>query len=37
VAAAGYSLYCLWVMAGVGRRMIPYFDPAHAWVGESRP
>jgi 5-deoxy-glucuronate isomerase len=37
VAAAGYSLYYLWVMAGVGRRMIPYFDPAHAWVGESRP
>ena len=37
VAAAGYSLYYLWVMAGDGRRMIPYFDPAHAWVGESRP
>jgi len=37
VAAAGYSLYYLWVMAGDGRQMIPYFDPAHAWVGESRP
>jgi 5-deoxy-glucuronate isomerase len=37
VAAAGYSLYYLWIMAGDGRRMIPYFDPAHAWVQESRP
>ena len=37
VAAAGYSLYYLWVMAGDGRRMIPYFDPAHAWVQERRP
>jgi 5-deoxy-glucuronate isomerase len=37
VAAAGYSLYYLWIMAGDGRQMIPYFDPAHAWVGESRP
>ena len=32
VAAPGYSLYYLWVMAGEGRRMIPHFDPAHAWV-----
>ena len=37
VAAPGFSLYYLWVMAGDGRRMIPYLDPAHAWVGESRP
>ena len=36
VAAAGYSLYYLWIMAGDGRRMIPYSDPAHAWVAESR-
>jgi 5-deoxy-glucuronate isomerase len=35
VAAPGYSLYYLWVMAGDGRKMIPYFDPAHAWVQES--
>jgi 5-deoxy-glucuronate isomerase len=32
VAAPGYSLYYLWVMAGDGRQMIPHFDPAHAWV-----
>jgi 5-deoxy-glucuronate isomerase len=32
VAAPGYSLYYLWVMAGEGRQMIPYLDPAHAWV-----
>lgn len=32
VAAPGYALYYLWVMAGDGRQMIPYFDPAHAWV-----
>ncbi len=35
VAAPGYSLYYLWVMAGDGRKMIPHFDPAHAWVQES--
>ena len=35
VAAPGYSLYYLWIMAGNGRQMIPYFDPAHAWVQES--
>ena len=35
VAAPGYSLYYLWVMAGDGRRMIPHFDPAHAWVQGS--
>lgn len=33
VAAPGYSLYYLWVMAGTdGREMIPFFDPAHVWV-----
>lgn len=32
VAAPGYSLCYLWVMAGEGRRMIPYLDPEHAWV-----
>ena len=35
VAAPGYSLYYLWIMAGDGRLMIPYMDPAHAWVAES--
>lgn len=35
VAAPGYSLYYLWVMAGDGRQMAPYLDPAHAWVQES--
>jgi 5-deoxy-glucuronate isomerase len=32
VAASGYSLYYLWIMAGEGREMIPHLDPAHAWV-----
>jgi 5-deoxy-glucuronate isomerase len=35
VAAPGYSLYYLWAMAGDGRRMIPYVDPAHAHVAGS--
>jgi 5-deoxy-glucuronate isomerase len=35
VAAAGYSLYYLWAMAGEGREMIPYMDPAHVWVQEE--
>ena len=35
VAAPGYSLYYLWVMAGDGRQMIPHMDPAHAWVQGS--
>jgi len=34
-AAPGYSLYYLWIMAGDGRQMIPYMDPAHAWVAEA--
>jgi len=32
VAAPGYELYYLWVMAGEGREVAPYFDPEHAWV-----
>ena len=32
VAAPGYSLYYLWVMAGEGRELAPFFDPRHAWV-----
>jgi 5-deoxy-glucuronate isomerase len=35
VAASGYSLYYLWVLAGNGREMIPYMDPAHRWVQED--
>jgi 5-deoxy-glucuronate isomerase len=34
VAAPGYELYYLWVMAGEGREMAPRFDPQHAWVQE---
>jgi 5-deoxy-glucuronate isomerase len=36
VAASGYSLYYLWVMAGEGREMMPYMDPAHVWVQNGR-
>ncbi len=33
VAAPGYQLYYLWMMAGVtDRRMAPLDDPNHAWV-----
>ncbi len=32
VAAAGYELYYLWVLAGEGRELVPFFDPEHAWV-----
>jgi 5-deoxy-glucuronate isomerase len=35
VAASGYSLYYLWVMAGEGRVMIPHLDPAHAWIKDA--
>jgi 5-deoxy-glucuronate isomerase len=34
VAAPGYSLYYLWVMAGEGRELAPFFDPRYAWVQE---
>jgi len=36
VAAPGYALYYLWVMAGEGRVMVPHFDARHAWVQQSR-
>jgi 5-deoxy-glucuronate isomerase len=32
VAAPGYALYYLWVMAGAGRALAPYLDPRHAWI-----
>ncbi len=35
VAASGYALYYLWVMAGDGRVMMPHLDPAHAWVQDA--
>jgi 5-deoxy-glucuronate isomerase len=35
VAAPGYALYYLWVMAGQGRELAPFFDPRHAWVQEE--
>jgi 5-deoxy-glucuronate isomerase len=37
VAAPGYELYYLWVMAGEGRVMRPHFDPRYTWVeGQGR-
>ena len=35
VAAPGYSLYYLWVMAGNGRVMVPFLQPQHAWLQQS--
>jgi 5-deoxy-glucuronate isomerase len=32
VAAPGYDLYYLWVLAGESREMAPRLDPQHAWV-----
>ena len=31
-AAPGYQVYYLWLMAGTGRVMCPFDDPAHAWI-----
>ncbi len=36
VAAPGYSLYYLWILAGEERRLIPLTDPNHAWIGRPR-
>jgi 5-deoxy-glucuronate isomerase len=35
VAAPGYALYYLWVMAGDGREMFPFLDPDHSWVRDA--
>jgi len=35
VAAPGYELYYLWVLAGEQREMAPRFEPEHAWVQEA--
>lgn len=32
VAAGGYQLYYLWFLAGPGRALVPFDDPAHKWV-----
>jgi len=32
VAAPGYRLYYLWMLAGEERVMLPWDDPAHAWT-----
>jgi 5-deoxy-glucuronate isomerase len=34
VNAPGYSMYYLWIMAGVNRRFLSRPDPAHAWVAQ---
>ncbi len=31
-AAPGYRVYYLWLMAGQGRDMAPFDDPAHHWI-----
>ena len=35
VAAPGYSMYYLWIMAGAARKFISRQDPAHRWVAEQ--
>ncbi|HTZ06575.1 MAG TPA: 5-deoxy-glucuronate isomerase [Gaiellaceae bacterium] len=37
VAAPGYELYYLWVIAGASRELVPFFDPQHAWVQSASP
>lgn len=37
VAAAGYRLYYLWALAGMGRDLNIVEDPAHAWVRTGQP
>lgn len=32
VAAPGYELYYVWVLAGEGRQMALWLDPDHAWI-----
>lgn len=35
VAAPGYSLYYLWIMAGKNRKFLSCLDPEHKWVAEK--
>jgi 5-deoxy-glucuronate isomerase len=37
VAAPGYQLYYLWVLAGEERMMRPLDDPDHAWLKDCEP
>lgn len=37
VAAPGYSLYYLWVLAGEKRMMKPNDDPEHSWLKNCEP
>lgn len=34
VAAPGYQLYYFWSLAGETKKLNPYDDPAHLWVGK---
>jgi 5-deoxy-glucuronate isomerase len=36
VAAPGYRLYYLWIMAGELRELRPYVDPRYRWVSEQQ-
>jgi len=36
VAGAGYRLYYLWVLAGVGRTLIMFDDPEHQWINTEQ-
>jgi 5-deoxy-glucuronate isomerase len=35
VAAPGYRLYYLWILAGEKRELRPYIDPRYRWVSEQ--
>ncbi len=35
VAAPGYSMYYLWIMAGRQRKFLSRLDPDHSWVAQS--
>jgi len=35
VAAPGYRLYYLWIMAGERRELRPYVDPRYRWVSDQ--
>ena len=34
VAAPGYKLYYLWILAGKKRLLVPCDDPKHSWIKE---
>ena len=37
VAAPGYRLYYLWVLAGKRRQLFTHLDPQHQWIDAPRP